>query len=66
MTVDARIAPADGRRPRRRRPRVSFVGVLGELLITAGVLVLLFIAWQQWFNDLVVAGEHREDRKSVV
>jgi sortase A len=60
MTVDARPAPADGRRPRRRRPRVTVVGVLGELLITAGVLVLLFIGWQQWFNDLVVAGEHRD------
>jgi len=65
MTVDARIAPADGRRPRRRRPRVSFVGVLGELLITAGVLVLLFIAWQQWFNDLVVAGEHRDQASQL-
>jgi sortase A len=60
MTVDARPATAGGRRPRRRRPRVTVLGVLGELLITAGVLVLLFIAWQQWFNDLVVAGEHRD------
>jgi sortase A len=25
--------------------------VLGELLITAGVFVLLFLGWQLWFND---------------
>lgn len=47
------------RRPRRRRRRTSVVGVLGEVLITAGVVVLLFIVWQQWFNDIVVAGDTR-------
>jgi len=36
---------------------VSVLGVLGELLITAGVGVLLFIAWQLWWNDMIVAGE---------
>lgn len=29
------------------------VGGLGELLITAGVLVLLFVAWQLWWTDVV-------------
>lgn len=42
--------------PRRRR-RVSFIGVLGELLITGGVFVLLFLVWQLWFNDLVVGSQ---------
>jgi sortase A len=32
------------------------IGVLGELLITAGVLVLLFLGWQQWLNDIIVGG----------
>lgn len=27
-------------------------GVLGELLITAGVLLLLFVAWQLWWTDV--------------
>jgi sortase A len=45
------------RRPRRRRRRVSFIGVIGELLITAGVLVLLFLGWQIWWNNLVVSGQ---------
>jgi sortase A len=52
-------------RPRRPRRRVSVVGVFGELLITAGVLVLLFIGWQQWFNDLVVADEHRDQASQL-
>jgi sortase A len=34
---------------------VSVVGVLGELLITAGVLVLLFLGWQLWLNDIIQA-----------
>jgi len=31
--------------------------VLGELLITAGVLVLLFLGWQVWWNNLVMSGQ---------
>ncbi|MFK3668646.1 class E sortase [Leifsonia aquatica] len=47
----------DGRRttkPRKPPRRPTVVGVLGELLITAGVLVLLFLGWQMWWNNLVV------------
>lgn len=43
---------ATGKKPSRRR--FSVVGVLGELLITAGVLVLAFLGWQQWLNDIIV------------
>lgn len=79
MTEPAEPAAAPTRRGRRRRRRirpVSVLGVLGELLITAGVAVLLFIAWQLWWNDMIVAGEQSkaaaeistnwiaEDRKS--
>ncbi|MEO6116360.1 MAG: class E sortase [Pseudolysinimonas sp.] len=45
---------AKKKRPRRR---VSVVGVLGELLITAGVLVLLFLGWQQWLGDIIVGNQ---------
>ena len=44
-------------RPRRRRPRATVFSVLGEVLITAGLLVLLFIGWQLWWNDWVTAGQ---------
>src|SRR5690554_5372919 len=46
---------------RKRRQRVTVVGVLGELLITAGVLVFLFLGWQLWLNDLIVGEQHREE-----
>jgi sortase A len=36
---------------------VSVVGVVGELFITGGVLVLLFLGWQVWLNDLLVGGQ---------
>jgi sortase A len=52
--------------PRRtRRRRTSVLGVLGEVLITLGVVVLLFIVWQQWFNDIVVAGNTHEQASKL-
>nr|WP_183323832.1 class E sortase [Cryobacterium roopkundense] len=30
---------------------------MGELLMTAGVLVMLFIGWQLWWNDMLMANE---------
>ncbi|WP_411701143.1 class E sortase [Conyzicola sp.] len=54
--VPVGAAPSEPpRRPRRRR--ISVVGVLGELFITAGVLVLLFLGWQVWLNDIIVGAE---------
>lgn len=53
--------PPQTRRERKLRsrtvPRVSIVGVLGELLITAGLLVGLFLGWQMWWNNMVMAGQ---------
>ncbi|MCU1637165.1 MAG: Sortase [Cryobacterium sp.] len=56
MTAAPGTAPARPRslRARSRRP-VTVLGVLGESLITAGALVLLFLGWQVWWNDMVVA-----------
>lgn len=41
----------------KRRHRVSVVGIFGELFITAGVLVFLFLGWQLWLNDLIVGAD---------
>jgi sortase A len=41
----------------RARGKVSVIGVIGEILITAGVLVFLFLGWQLWLNDLVVGAD---------
>lgn len=35
----------------KRRPRVTFTGVLGELLLTVGALLLLFIGWKYFYFD---------------
>jgi sortase A len=40
---------------------VSVIGVLGELFITAGLIVLLFLAWQLWINDLFVSTAQRDE-----
>ena len=50
-------AASAGVEPTRRRSRATVFSVLGEVLITAGVLVLLFIGWQLWWNDWVTAGQ---------
>lgn len=55
----ANSGPASGRRRRGRQPtrrhRTSVIGVFGEVFITAGVLVLLFLGWQVWWNNLVLS-----------
>ena len=38
-----------------RKRLLTATNILGELLITAGVLVLLFLAWQLWVNNALVA-----------
>ena len=47
----------------RHTHRVSVIGVIGEILITLGVIVLLFLGWQLWFNDIVIG--HVEHDQSV-
>ena len=34
---------------------MTAVGVFGEVLLTAGVVILLFLAWQLWWNDALLA-----------
>lgn len=53
---------ADTRRGRARRGRkISVIGVAGELLLTAGVVVLLFVGWQMWIGDQIAAAQNRAD-----
>ncbi|MHB1173192.1 MAG: class E sortase [Lacisediminihabitans sp.] len=42
------------------RHRVGVIGVIGELFITGGVLVFLFLGWQLWLNDLIVGGDQNK------
>ncbi len=48
----ASIAPDLARSPSPGGRRVGLLAGAGELLVTAGTLVLLFAAWQLWWTDL--------------
>jgi sortase A len=39
--------------------------VLGELLITAGVLVFLFLGWQLWWNDMMMANQQTQAASDI-
>ncbi|WP_422115643.1 class E sortase [Brachybacterium sp. UNK5269] len=41
----------------RRAGLGGVAGVLGELLLTAGVLLLLFLVWQLWWTDVIADRE---------
>ncbi len=58
------IAGDGGSRPRRAarpRRRASFFGVLGEILITAGVITLLYVTWQLWIGDVIYGAERNAE-----
>ncbi|MFA9276661.1 MAG: class E sortase [Rhodoluna sp.] len=42
------------------------MGIVGELLITFGAIVLLFLAWQLWINNAVVAGQQKTASQELV
>ena len=41
------------------------LGVVGELLITLGVIVLFFLAWQLWINNAIVTNEQTTMTKEL-
>lgn len=53
--VPPQSPPGKGAKLKKKRPRrpVTVVGVIGELLMTAGILLGLYLAWQVWYNDIV-------------
>ncbi|WP_199424712.1 class E sortase [Actinotalea solisilvae] len=55
--TDGARAGDPGRPPRRAGGAAVVVGVLGEVLITLGVLLALFVVWQLWWTDVVADGE---------
>lgn len=67
------MATDQGRRTSRGRERriaaqrrgVSVVGVIGELLITAGVVVLLFLGWQVWLGNLISGNAQAEEAQAL-
>lgn len=56
-TLDELLTEQDPQPPRRRRRRRRSVGnviagAVGELLVTAGILLGLFVVWQIWWTDV--------------
>jgi sortase A len=45
--------------------RLSVLGVLGEVLITAGVVVLLFVGWQVWLGNLFSSNAQAEEAAAL-
>jgi sortase A len=45
------------RRSRKPPQRPTFLGVVGEIFITLGVVTFLFVAWQLWIGDLIYGAE---------
>jgi sortase A len=63
MTDTARVPAAPRRRARRLGAplrKVTILSAAGEVLITAGALVFLFLAWQLWWNDAVIAASQSD------
>ncbi|KTS13007.1 sortase, partial [Microbacterium testaceum] len=44
---------------------MSVIGVFGDLLLTAGVLVLLFVAWQLWIGDAIIGAQYKNEASSL-
>lgn len=55
MSEPGRAARSAG----RRRP--SVIGVVGEILLTAGVVVLLYVVWQLWIGDVIYGAERNAE-----
>lgn len=55
------MSPAEPVAGRPARRHLSRTGVLGELLLTAGVFVLLFAAWQFWWTDVSADSAQQQD-----
>jgi len=49
----------------RRRQRASVVGVFGEILITVGVVALLYVAWQMWIGDLIIGTQKHAEASAL-
>ncbi|MDN5878628.1 MAG: class E sortase [Arthrobacter sp.] len=48
-------------KPGRRRSRsAAIIGGLGEVLVTLGVIVLLFVAWELWWTNIEADGAQEE------
>lgn len=63
-TDEPAAVPEEKKAPRPRR-RASLLGVLGEILITAGVVALLYVAWQMWIGDWIIGSQKHGEASAL-
>lgn len=61
---DDSLSPTEKFRPRRKTNRL--VSVFGEVLITLGVVLGLFIVWQNWWTDVANEKVVKQERSAVL
>lgn len=64
--MGARRARGATHRRARIGPGRLIARTVGELMITAGVLVLLFVVWQLFWTDVLASGTREEARDEIV
>ncbi len=66
MSRRARHARRDGGLPNRRGPVAAALGVTGELLLTAGLLVLLYVVYVLWGTGIQTGRAQDELREQTI
>lgn len=56
---------AERARAARGRRGASTTGVLGEILITVGVVVLLYVVWQMWVGDWIYGAQNNATGQKI-
>lgn len=41
------------------------LGVIGELFLTAGVVMLLFVSWQMWIGDMIIGSQKQAEAAAL-
>ncbi|MFT3797890.1 class E sortase [Microbacterium sp.] len=49
----------------RSKRRVSVAGVIGEILITVGVVALLYVVWQVWVGDMIIGAQKNAEASAL-
>ncbi len=65
MSAEEKVTAPARRVTRKRARRANIFGIFGEVFITAGVLVILFLGWQLWLNDIIVGGQQNNEASAL-
>lgn len=63
--VDPTSRRAHRARRSRPRPRATFLSVFGEILVTLGVLALLYLSWHTWVGDVIISSQKQAEADAL-